>query len=114
MISIKFAQANQVLTKPDGWDEEKQGECGDLHVYNSGSYIASCWRPTAEELEALNAGGAVVVSLYGQTQPPMQLFTAVTETVEVQTDENDLVINDKEQAIEEFEDDLSSKGKTIN
>jgi len=35
--------------------------------------IASFWRPTEEELQVLNAGGSVVLHIFGTAHPPVAL-----------------------------------------
>ena len=35
--------------------------------------IATFWRPSAEELNALNAGGLIVVHVSGETMPPISV-----------------------------------------
>ncbi len=37
--------------------------------------MTSRWQPTAEELEMLNAGGAVLLTIIGMVHPPVMLRT---------------------------------------
>ena len=62
--------------KPRTWDEKRDGACGVLPVrveqvgvYN---YHYSAWRPDAEELRLLNAGGVVELCCVG-IQPPVSV-----------------------------------------
>ena len=64
------------FSKPKNWDDERDGRCGTLPVrveevglYN---YHYSTWKPDAEELALLNAGGAVELCCVGQ-QPPVSV-----------------------------------------
>lgn len=62
---------------PQDWNDERDGRCGSLWVRQSDepsgrTVFASAWRPTAEELAALNAGGVVVVEVFGG-QPPIMI-----------------------------------------
>lgn len=41
--------------------------------------IASFWRPTEEELQVLNAGGSVVLHIFGTAHPPVALGVASHE-----------------------------------
>lgn len=67
---------NGVLGAPAGWDQAELPCCalpitrthvGDLPA------VLSYWSPDAEELGALNAGGAVRLWLVGATMPPVML-----------------------------------------
>ena len=71
---------NDVLGAPKGWD---QGElpCSALPItrvtYKGCKFLQqgvdSYWKPTADELAVLNAGGSIVLSVLGVTMPPVQL-----------------------------------------
>lgn len=74
------------FSKPRDWDDERDGPCGTLPVrvepvsfYN---YHYSAWRPDAEELALLNAGGVVELCCVG-IQPPVSIHV-----VEAEPDEN--------------------------
>lgn len=74
MTPAVIANWTKVFGKPKDWDEEKLGRCVDLHVRIKPEQrtCESAWRPSAEELAALNAGGVVVLSVVGG-QPPVML-----------------------------------------
>lgn len=65
--------------KPENWDEEKDGPCGDLQVrkelYGERGIIqcVSTWKPSAEELRALLAGGVIELLICSVDQPPCAL-----------------------------------------
>lgn len=67
---------NAVLGAPIGWDQ-KDLPCGALPITRTmcegKPAVASFWKPTAEELAALNAGGSVVLWVIGETMPPVAL-----------------------------------------
>ena len=78
MIPHHFHGQSRVLEAPEGWDHKEQGECVGLPVRYERETdgrvwgCTSAWKPTAEELAALNAGGAVLVTCVGG-QPPMMI-----------------------------------------
>lgn len=64
---------NGVLGAPQGVSIEA---CNALPVTHHGStlpMVTSFWRPEPEELAALNAGGFVMVTLWGQTHAPLKV-----------------------------------------
>lgn len=78
MKSIQPIEATHNFKPPKNWEPEADGECGDLWI-RLGSHGArdiptftSAWRPTVDELAALNAGGEIEITLVG-SQPPMSV-----------------------------------------
>jgi len=63
---------NDVLRKPADMTEE---ECRDLPICRSSEYVTSFWKPSSEELLALNDGGCVALSIMGATHPPLSVDT---------------------------------------
>ena len=67
---------NADFAKPRTWDDERDGKCGVLPVrvepHGLYNYHYSAWKPDAEELALLNAGGAVELCCVGQ-QPPVSM-----------------------------------------
>lgn len=65
---------NRVLGAPKGWDQAAL-PCGALAitdaVYEGVPHVVSFWRPDAEELTRLNAGGTVAIGITGNTMPPI-------------------------------------------
>lgn len=64
---------------PKGWTSAN-GTCGTLPViYRTDQFgnkeCVSAWKPSAEELQQLNAGGFVILSIIGW-QVPVALYTA--------------------------------------
>lgn len=70
MTPIKHPLCNDILRKPEGMTEE---ECGDLHIRRDNGSVCSFWKPSAEELVALNAGGALALVVCGSTHPPISM-----------------------------------------
>lgn len=81
MQAIHFAESNFCYKAPKDWDETTNGPCADLHVFQNDGSISSVWKPSAEELAMLNAGGAVVLTVVANFQPPVRLWTAPIEPI---------------------------------
>lgn len=56
---VKFDGANINAAPPRGFEEM----VGWLHVFHNGATCVSAWKPTAEELAELNAGGFIFMSV---------------------------------------------------
>jgi len=69
MTPTVILHANTLLQPPARWDAEKHGECQPLAVRIEGEVVQSAWLPSPEELAMLNAGGHVVLTLYGLVPP---------------------------------------------
>lgn len=65
---------NFVLGAPVGWDQ-KELPCSALPVTRMAvegrPVMVSFWRPTGDELAALNRGGTVALWVYGEGHPPV-------------------------------------------
>ena len=76
MISSHGRKPDKHVTKPRNWDDNRDGPCGTLPVrvesYGIYDYHYSAWKPDAEELALLNAGGVVELCCVGQ-QPPVSV-----------------------------------------
>jgi hypothetical protein len=72
MLAKRIVGATHQYGKPSGWDEAENGKCAGLAVRVDGAIYSSAWEPTATELAMLNAGGSLIVSVYGG-QPPICL-----------------------------------------
>lgn len=60
-----FDGANIHASPPKGQEEM----VGWLHVFHNGAACVSAWRPTAEELAELNAGGSIFISVMSGSLP---------------------------------------------
>lgn len=76
MNKIQHPSNNAVLGAPPGWDQTELS-CGALPITRTlvegKPAVVSYWRPTADELAALNAGGSVALWLLGYTIPPVAI-----------------------------------------
>src|SRR5487761_574469 len=79
MLAKRILGANHYLGAPAGWAPEKDGKCGHLAIRTQGNprhgdgWCESAWEPTPAELEALNAGGSIILRIVGW-QPPVALY----------------------------------------
>lgn len=85
MNPTQHSSNNRVLGAPPGWDQQTT-PVSALAVtdtrFNGTPGVASFWRPSAEELAALNAGGLVMLNVIGTTMPPVCLGVALAEGAE--------------------------------
>lgn len=69
------------LGKPRNWDDAKLGHCGSLSIrdenFNGMPVMVSLWKPDAEELRVLNAGGGVQLHVFGNVHPPVAVNTVM-------------------------------------
>jgi hypothetical protein len=77
MLPHSFPEANKVYTKPAGWTDE---QCANLHVCQTNCedgtpVIISYWKPSYEDLQALNNGGGIYLMITANVQPPVSLLT---------------------------------------
>lgn len=73
MQAIMFKEATNIYKAPKGHDPEKDGEIFDLPVMDDGHALTSVWKPTPEELDILNKGGGISLSIIGRQQPPIYI-----------------------------------------
>lgn len=73
MQPLDFPGTNLVLKAPPGWDEEQQGPCVDLHVFDDGECMTSKWRPTLWERVKLIFGQPVQLQILSRSHPPVML-----------------------------------------
>jgi hypothetical protein len=70
----------RVLAAPAGWDQSGL-PIEPLGITDTSIHGVPCvwsfWKPDAEELAALVAGGSVVLSIVGRTMPPALLLVEV-------------------------------------
>lgn len=68
---------NRVLGAPTGWDQADL-PCGaiaitDVVLDGGQPAVMTFWRPSADELATLNAGGLVSLAIFGKTMPPVSI-----------------------------------------
>jgi hypothetical protein len=77
MEIVRLEGMNRDLGAPKDWDEEKHGKCEPLPVFaevvKGNMVMTSAWKPDAEELAAINAGGPIALVIYGGVHPPCGL-----------------------------------------
>ena len=73
MFIAKIKNANLVFGPPKDWNSERDGECSSLPVFKDGETFSSAWKPTAQELAALNAGHAVILTIFSAVHPPVSI-----------------------------------------
>lgn len=75
MLTKMISGVGVLLGAPKDWNLARDGECGVLPIRVHGrrgqgdTYCESAWEPTPRELEQLNAGGQVVLRVYGWQVP---------------------------------------------
>lgn len=78
MRPIDFEGANAIYEKPKSMTDE---ECFPVsayqHVDEKGNVVQinTVWQPSKEDIEAINAGRPIIVSICGSGLPPMSLLT---------------------------------------
>jgi hypothetical protein len=72
VIPARIPNATHRLGAPKGWDESRDGPCFGLDVIIQDGRATSCWEPTPEELERLQAGAKIYLTIVGG-QPPVML-----------------------------------------
>jgi len=78
MNPVKLTDETRCPGKPRDWDEATMGECQALSIHdhtdeNGYNRMISAWKPTELELETLNRGGFVYLSIYGLEHPVVAL-----------------------------------------
>ncbi len=84
MRPAMFRDMTHTLGAPEGWDETRDGPCGGLPVQydRENRQITSCWVLEPGDIELLQAGGRVYLTVCGLAQPPVALTVKVEETPE--------------------------------
>lgn len=82
MTPVYTKDTNLDLGAPENWNRELQGDCISLPcIWKNERFLSytSFWKPTAEELAVLNAGGAVTLEVCGLSHPPVMIGAATYE-----------------------------------
>lgn len=75
MNPIKFEQSNALYGPPKDLTDS---QCSTIYAYNGNvnggsvdgiNIVITAWKPTAQELEALNQGGPVFITMIGGLAP---------------------------------------------
>lgn len=83
MDYVNFRGVNAVLRAPKNWDTAANGPCGDLPVCAHDHGLTSVWKPSPEELAALNAGGGVMLTIASSVHPPVMMQVIDFEALDV-------------------------------
>lgn len=83
MIPLVHPSATRAPGAPRNWDEARHGSCCALPIADvdvGGRLVMeSLWRPSAEELAALNVGGAVILQVGGTQHPVVAVGVCAPE-----------------------------------
>lgn len=74
MKAVEFEGQNLILQPPAGWDQGDApvGKLPVLRITNGNvTTLTSYWRPSKQDLEELNSGGHIAVTILGDRQPPV-------------------------------------------
>ena len=77
MRPIDFPESNITFSKPSDMTDE---QCSSISAYtgkdqNGIPYINTVWMPNKEDIEAINAGRPIILSITGSGMPPVSIFT---------------------------------------
>lgn len=73
MKAEPFAGCENLLRAPEGFDHPVIGKVEDIPCYIGQGVVMSVWRPTPEEAALLVGGGVLVLTVLGNSQPPISL-----------------------------------------
>lgn len=77
MIAGRIEGATHYLGKPAGWNPSDANTCESLAVLHTEvgglPVMLSSWTPTPRELESLNSGSPVYLTVVGRVHPPVML-----------------------------------------
>ena len=69
MHSIPLQEPSRRLGAPKEWDHSEEGICHTLEIWDREGFMISGWRPSAKELEKLNAGEPLFSHIQGRAHP---------------------------------------------
>jgi hypothetical protein len=77
----RIVGATRNLGAPMDWDRDARGPCCGLPVRDddttAGPGMTSAWFPTSEEIERINLGAPVHLTVLGRTHPPVAMSVGV-------------------------------------
>jgi len=76
MRAIDFPESNITFGKPDNMTDE---QCFSISAYKGDGFINTVWMPNKEDIDAINAGRPIILSIIGSGMPPVSLFTCDEE-----------------------------------
>lgn len=77
MQPINFPNATEIKKPPTMTDEECMSTFALIHENDKKEVVAftQCWKPSYEDLKALNRGEGVFITIYYPRLPPISVFT---------------------------------------
>lgn len=83
MTPVKFPGSKEIKKPEDMTDEQCMSIWADTGIDNDGfPYFLTAWKPSYEDLQALNRGEPIYIKTVTNGLPPMALFT-FDEKVEI-------------------------------
>jgi hypothetical protein len=86
MKAIEFEGQTTMLTPPKDWDNDGEHKCGNLPILSTTidglPFLFSLWKPSADELKQLAAGGYVRLQIVSDSHPPVALSVLDHSAVE--------------------------------
>lgn len=78
MKAIEPKNTTHIMRAPKTWNADEAGaDCDDLYtiVEDTGGTrtITSIWKPSEDELRALNCGHGIMLMVYSRLMPPVML-----------------------------------------
>jgi UDP:flavonoid glycosyltransferase YjiC (YdhE family) len=83
MQPVPHPSATRRFGPPESWDEARDGPCATIHIADAtcptsgAAVMESLYRPDDEELAALNAGGKIILGIFGTVHPVVYLAVTV-------------------------------------
>lgn len=78
MLPVRIEGATRVLGAPVDWDQDASGPCCGLairdEVIDGTPYMTSSWEPMPADIEAIRAGGRIMLRIIGSGHPPVALW----------------------------------------
>ena len=71
MNPVTFKGMTNILQGTPQLEAATKTEIAPLPVCRVENAIISCWKPSADELKVLNAGGVVTLAIFSGSQPPV-------------------------------------------
>ena len=81
MQPMFFVGHNHVFSPPQNWNTAEKGDCHPLPVMVDAEGLTSVWKPSADELATLNAGGGIMISMTTHQQPVMGVGVCAAESL---------------------------------
>lgn len=77
MLPIDFEGSNIELVKPHGMTDEECMSVPAFHGFDNGGnhFFLTAWRPSKEDMEAINAGRPIMLKVLATQTPPVALYT---------------------------------------